>query len=79
MKIIECYIENFGKISDKRFEFKDGFNTILAENGYGKTTLSVFIKCMLYGMNDTRKVSLDENERKRYLPWSGADRRPLFC
>lgn len=72
MKIIECYIENFGKISDKRFEFKDGFNTILAENGYGKTTLSVFIKCMLYGMNDTRKVSLDENERKRYLPWSGA-------
>jgi len=72
MKIIECYIENFGKISDKRFEFKDGFNTILAENGYGKTTLSVFIKCMLYGMNDTRKISLDENERKRYLPWSGA-------
>ncbi len=72
MKIVECYIENFGKISDKRFEFKDGFNAVLAENGYGKTTLSVFIKCMLYGMNDTRKVSLDENERKRYLPWSGA-------
>ncbi len=72
MKIIECYIQNFGKISDKRFEFNDGFNTVLAENGYGKTTLSVFIKCMLFGMNDTRKMSLDENERKRYLPWSGA-------
>ena len=72
MKIIECYIENFGKISGKRFDFKDGFNTILAENGYGKTTLSVFIKCMLYGMSDTKKMSLDENERKRYLPWSGA-------
>ena len=72
MKIIECYIENFGKISNKRFVFTDGFNTILAENGYGKTTLSVFIKCMLYGMSDTKKMSLDENERKRYLPWSGA-------
>ena len=72
MKILECYIENFGKIKSKRFEFSDGFNTILAENGYGKTTLSVFIKCMLYGMSDTRKLSLDENERKRYLPWSGA-------
>lgn len=72
MKLIECYIENFGKISDKRFNFSDGFNLILAENGYGKTTLSVFIKCMLYGMDDTKKQNLDENERKKYLPWSGA-------
>ena len=72
MKIIECYIENFGKLSAKKFDFSDGFNTLLAENGYGKTTLSVFIKCMLYGMSDTKKMSLDENERKRYLPWSGA-------
>ncbi len=72
MKIKECYIENFGRISDKRFEFSDGFNRIVADNGEGKTTLSVFIKCMLYGMSDTKKTSLDENERKRYLPWSGA-------
>ncbi len=72
MKILECYIENFGKLSDKKFEFSNGFNSITAENGYGKTTLSVFIKCMLYGMSDTKKTSLDENERKRYLPWSGA-------
>ncbi len=72
MRIIECYIDNFGKLSDKKFEFTNGFNAILADNGYGKTTLSVFIKCMFYGMSDTKKVSLDENERKRYLPWSGA-------
>ena len=72
MKIIECYIENFGKISGKNFDFTSGFNTVIGENGYGKTTLSVFIKCMFYGMNDTKKLSLDENERKKYLPWSGA-------
>ena len=72
MKIIGCYIENFGKLSNKKFDFKDGLNTIFAENGYGKTTLSVFIKCMFYGMSDTKKASLDENERKHYLPWSGA-------
>ncbi len=72
MKLTRCYIENFGKISAKHFDFTDGFNLILAENGYGKTTLSVFIKCMLYGMDDTKKQSLDENERKKYLPWSGA-------
>ena len=72
MKILECFIENFGKISGEKFEFTDGFNLILAENGYGKTTLSVFIKCMLYGMEDTKRQNLDENERKKYLPWSGA-------
>lgn len=72
MKILECFIENFGKISAEKFEFTDGFNLILAENGYGKTTLSVFIKCMLYGMEDTKRQNLDENERKKYLPWSGA-------
>lgn len=73
MKLTECYIENFGKISKKHYDFTDGFNLILAENGYGKTTLSFFIKCMLYGMDDTKKQSLDENERKKYLPWSGAE------
>ncbi len=72
MKITECYIENFGRLSDKKYVFSDGLNKILADNGEGKTTLSVFIKCMLYGMSDTKKASLDENERKRYLPWSGA-------
>ncbi len=72
MIIKECYIESFGKISNEKFVFTEGLNKILAGNGEGKTTLSVFIKCMLYGMSDTKKLSLDENERKRYLPWSGA-------
>ena len=71
MKIIECYIENFGKISDQKFNFTSGLNTVLGENGSGKTTLSVFIKVMLYGMSDTKKLSLDENDRRRYLPWQG--------
>ena len=71
MKFIECYIENFGRLHAFRYTFKDGVNSILADNGYGKTTLSVFIKCMLYGMEDTKKQGLDENDRKHYLPWQG--------
>ena len=35
MKIIECYIENFGKISKQKFEFKDGLNCISGDNGMG--------------------------------------------
>ena len=71
MKLIECYIENFGKISKQKFVFTDGLNCIIEDNGSGKTTLAVFIKVMLYGMSDTKKASLEENDRKHYLPWQG--------
>ncbi|MBQ7387188.1 MAG: AAA family ATPase [Clostridia bacterium] len=71
MRLIECYIENFGKISQQKFTFDSGFNCICQNNGDGKTTLTVFIKVMLYGMSDTKKQMLSENERKHYLPWQG--------
>lgn len=71
MKLIECYIEGFGKISGQRYSFRDGLNCFREDNGSGKTTLASFIKVMFYGMNDTKKANLDENERKHYLPWNG--------
>ena len=71
MKLIECYVENFGKISKQKFSFTDGTNCIKGDNGSGKSTLAAFIKVMLYGMGDTRKVSLEENDRKHYMPWQG--------
>ena len=71
MKLIECYIENFGILSGQRFSFKDGLNCMNEDNGSGKTTLATFIKVMLYGMSDTKKTSLEENDRKHYLPWQG--------
>ena len=69
MRLIECYIENFGKLSDTAFSFDKGLNCIYRENGAGKTTLSAFIMAMLYGLNSDRKQSLDENTRKKYMPW----------
>ena len=71
MRIIECYIENFGKISKQKYSFQNGLNCIKDDNGSGKTTLAAFIKVMLYGMSDTKKTSLEENDRKHYLPWQG--------
>ena len=72
MRIIECYIENFGKISNKKYSFSKGLNCIKEDNGSGKTTLAAFIKAMLYGLSDTKKLSLEENDRKHYLPWNGS-------
>ena len=71
MKLIDCYIENFGKLSDFKLSFSDGINTIKKDNGYGKTTLTVFIKAMLFGLDDTKKMKLEQNDRKHYMPWQG--------
>lgn len=70
MKLSECYIENFGKLSSYVYKFSDGLNIIKGDNGFGKTTLSVFIKSMLYGI-DAKKTRGEESDRKRYHPWQG--------
>jgi len=70
MKLIECYIENFGRLSAHTHTFSDGLNVIIGKNGCGKTTLSVFIKSMLYGL-ETKKTKGEESDRKRYFPWQG--------
>lgn len=70
MKLIECYVDNFGKLSSYSQSFSDGFNLVIGKNGCGKTTLSVFIKSMLYGI-DSKKQKGEETDRKRYLPWQG--------
>ena len=71
MKLIRLHIESFGKLQNFSYSFHDGLNTFLEENGWGKSTLAAFIKAMLYGMPASSKQSLDENERKKYMPWQG--------
>lgn len=70
MKIISGYIENFGCLSNKSLSFGGGLNTVCSANGTGKSTLLAFIKAMLFGIGDTKKTSLFENERRRYTPWN---------
>lgn len=71
MRLISCYIENYGGMHKFSYEFQEGLNCILQENGWGKTTLATFLKAMFYGMEKSTKRSLDENERKKYEPWNG--------
>lgn len=69
MKILSCYVENFGKLSGFTFDFSEGLNIIEEENGWGKTTLSAFIKAIFYGLeyHSGNKFT----DRKRYSPWNG--------
>ncbi len=71
MRILKCYVENFGLLRSADFSFTKGINCCLSDNGTGKTTLSAFIEAMLYGIGDTRRQMLDENPRKKYMPWQG--------
>lgn len=71
MKIIKLHIDNFGKLSNLDISFGGGINQICAENGWGKTTLAVFLKAMFYGMGASRdNVKM---ERKKYMPWQGGN------
>lgn len=69
MKIIKCHIDNFGKLSNQDFEFKDGLNIINEENGWGKTTFAAFLKAMFYGLDYSRSKKLLV-DRTKYLPWN---------
>lgn len=71
MRLIKCYIENFGILHAQDISFSKGLNCCISENGTGKTTLTAFIESMLYGIGDSRRQSLDENPRKKYNPWQG--------
>ena len=70
MKLIKCHIENFGKLENFDYDFKDGLNTIKQENGFGKTTFASFIKAMFYGLDAKRNTKV-LTDRKKYEPWQG--------
>lgn len=71
MKLISCHIENFGKLSNFDMDFKEGLNTVLEENGWGKTTLAAFIKAMFYGIDASMRGDITSNDKKRYMPHNG--------
>lgn len=68
MIIKECYIENFGTLSQVKKTFVGGLNVFVSENGWGKTTFSVFLRTMLYGMEGKRAK---DSVREKYRPWQG--------
>ena len=70
MRLISCYIENFGGLSQYRLDFQEGLTVVLEDNGFGKTTLAEFIRAMFYGFPRSGKA-LDKNPRKKYAPWNG--------
>ena len=71
MKLLRLEIRAFGGLQGLTLDLTDGLNVLCRENGWGKSTLAVFIKAMLYGLPATRTADLDRNERRKYRPWNG--------
>lgn len=71
MKLISCYIENFGNMKQRGFDFERGLTSVCEQNGYGKTTLASFLKAMFYGLKQTRKSDKELGERERFYPFEG--------
>lgn len=71
MKLVQCKIENFGKLSDFSFDFSEGIHIICQKNGWGKSTLAAFIRIMFFGFENSGKKDKLVNERKRFMPWQG--------
>ena len=70
VKLIRCYIENFGGLSHVSQEFGEGLTVVKALNGLGKTTLAEFIRAMFYGFPHSGRA-LERNSRRKYTPWQG--------
>lgn len=71
MKLISVSIENFGKLSHFDMNFNNGFNKLVKENGWGKSTLAAFIRVMFFGFEGEKKRDDLVAERQRYKPWQG--------
>ena len=69
MRLISCHIEGFGKFCDRSFDFSSGLTVFNEENGFGKTTLTAFIKAMLYGIEGYRRNTKEFTDRQKYYPF----------
>ena len=71
MRLVECYISNFGCLHENRIRFVRGLNTVLKENGWGKSTFAHFLLAMFYGFDNDKKKKTSERPRLRFAPWQG--------
>lgn len=74
IKILSCHVDGFGTLHQYDVTFTDGLNTILQNNGTGKSTLAAFICAMFFGLTSAsvKKSARSEyeNDRQKYTPWN---------
>lgn len=69
MIIKEINIKSFGPLIDKTITPVEGLNIIEGCNESGKSTVAMFIKYMLYGLNAKPVVDDSVSEKAHYVNW----------
>lgn len=44
MRLISMHVDNFGGLHNYDYNFEDGLNVVLQDNGWGKTTMAAFFE-----------------------------------
>lgn len=73
MIITKVHIENFGTLHNFDLALNDNINQICQANGWGKSTFSIFLKAMFYGMSAKSRGNAFSYERSKYMPWQGGN------
>ena len=72
MKILDIYINGFGKFHGRNFSFGDGLNIVYGKNEAGKSTIHTFIRGMLFGIERQRGRAARNDLYTRYEPWESS-------
>ena len=72
MKIKKIHIDGFGKLHDFDIELGDGINVFCGQNEAGKSTLHLFIRSVLYGASNKRRLGA-RSIYERMRPWKNPE------
>lgn len=72
MKILDIYINGFGKFHGRNLSFHDGINIVYGKNEAGKSTIHTFIRSMLFGIERQRGRAARNDLYTRFEPWENS-------
>jgi DNA repair exonuclease SbcCD ATPase subunit len=72
MKILDIYINGFGKFHGRNLTFRDGLNIVYGKNEAGKSTIHTFIRGMLFGIERQRGRASRNDLYTKFEPWENS-------
>lgn len=72
MRILDIYINGFGKFHGRNLTFGEGLNIVYGKNEAGKSTIHTFIRGMLFGIERQRGRASKNDLYTKYEPWENS-------
>lgn len=72
MKLLDLYINGFGKFHNREISFEEGLNIVYGKNEAGKSTIHTFIRGMLFGIEVKRGRAAKNDTYTKFEPWENS-------